>query len=468
MFLTVEDGLILGPICWLFGNIFELLYKLVAVINESLFNVGYANLSVCVILFTIFVRLCIYPLNFKQQKSSKVMAMIQPEINKATRKYNGKTDQESILKKNQITQEIQKKYGVSMTSGCLPTLIQLPVFFGLYRVIQNIPAYVSDMKDKYVFIVNSMKTATFDADKLSALGLDSSATYIDVINAIASDDTNKVSTAVSAASTMMKNVSDGAVSNERVIDVLDKISVGDWNEILDVFTFSSADVSSTVASYVENFQNMNQFVLGINISDTPGWKLSVAILVPILSAVFQFISTKISMASTNQQAMYNPDNPQAAQTQGMMNSMLYTMPLMSLFICISLPVAIGIYWVIGALISIFTQLATNAYYKKCDKEELLAKCMEKAAKKQAKYEEKHPGKKSFYERMLEAQNGNVSTDEHQSENINKMAGSRLKNYTSASASEVQRTNTNTKYKEGSLGAKANIMLQYENKDGGKK
>lgn len=53
------------------------------------------------------------------------------------------------MKKQQETQKIQKKYGVSLTSGCLPTLIQLPVFYGLYRVIQNIPAYVEDMKGKY-------------------------------------------------------------------------------------------------------------------------------------------------------------------------------------------------------------------------------------------------------------------------------------------------------------------------------
>ena len=139
MFLTVEDGLILGPICWLFGKIFDLMYKLIEIISNSM-GIGYVNLSICVILFTFFIRACLFPLNFKQQKSSKIMSFIQPEINKATKKYNNKTDQESLMKKQQETQKIQKKYGVSLTSGCLPTLIQLPVFYGLYCVIQNIPA----------------------------------------------------------------------------------------------------------------------------------------------------------------------------------------------------------------------------------------------------------------------------------------------------------------------------------------
>ena len=82
------------------------------------------------------------------------MSFIQPEINKATKKYNNKTDQESLMKKQQETQKIQKKYGVSLTSGCLPTLIQLPVFYGLYRVIQNIPATVFAM-----FLASVCRTA---------------------------------------------------------------------------------------------------------------------------------------------------------------------------------------------------------------------------------------------------------------------------------------------------------------------
>lgn len=466
MFLTVEDGMILGPICWLFGKILEVIYNFIEFISSNL-GIEYVNLSICIILFTIVIRGCLFPLNFRQQKSSKVMNLIQPEINKATKKYNNKTDQESVMKKNEITQKIQKKYGVSMTSGCLTSFIQLPIIWGLYRVIQNIPAYVDEIKEKYVFIVNCMKTATFDSSKLEALGLDSSATYVDVINAVATDSEGKVSTAVSAASTMMDSVSDGAISNNRVIDVLDKISATDWNQLLDVFNFG--DNTSKVTSYIDNLQDMNTFLFGINISEAPGYKLSIALIVPILSAVFQLISSKISM--NNSSSMNDPNNPAANQSGGMMKMMMYGMPIFSFFICISLPVAIGIYWTMGALIAILTQLIINAYYKRCDTDALLEKCMNKAAKKQAKKEAKHPGKKSFYERMMDAQNGNVSTNENQTENINKMAGSRLKSYNNPTVDDVKRTENNTHYKEGSLGSKANLMLKYQNngnENGGKK
>lgn len=461
MFLTVEDGMILGPICWLFGKIFDLMYKLIEIISNSM-GIGYVNLSICVILFTFFIRACLFPLNFKQQKSSKIMSFIQPEINKATKKYNNKTDQESLMKKQQETQKIQKKYGVSLTSGCLPTLIQLPVFYGLYRVIQNIPAYVGDMKDKYQYIVESMQKVAInkiDASKLSSIKLDSSANYYDIINAVASDSDGRVSTAVTASNQMMDAVSKGNLTDNKVIDVLDKISTHDWSQLQDIFGFTSGKE----ADYIHNFENMNRFLFNLNIADAPGLKLSAALIVPILSAVLQFVSSKISMSASNT----NSNDPTAAQANSMMNMMTYGMPLMSLFICINLPIAIGLYWIIGSVITIITQLIINNYYKKCDKEAVLEKCRVKAAKKQAKKEAKHPGKKSFYEKMMDAQNGNVSSDSTQSESINKMASSRLKSYTNPTVDEVKQSENNVHYKSGSIGSKANIMLQYQNKSNDK-
>lgn len=439
MFLTVEDGLILGPICWLFGKIFDLMYKLIELISNSM-GIGYVNLSICVILFTFFIRACLFPLNFKQQKSSKIMNFIQPEINKATKKYNNKTDQESLMKKQQETQKIQKKYGVSLTSGCLPTLIQLPVFYGLYRVIQNIPAYVGDVKDKYSNIVDILSTKTG---------------YIQAISDVAKE--SKVST-VSAA---LKQMGDEPTKNQ-IIDVLDKFAQSDWKNLIENLGLSN---NNDLSNYVNQIHDMNQFLFGLNIADAPGLKLSAALIVPILSAVLQFVSSKISMSASNTNA--NSNDPTAAQANSMMNMMTYGMPLMSLFICINLPIAIGLYWIIGSVITIITQLIINNYYKKCDKEAVLEKCREKAAKKQAKKEAKHPGKKSFYERMMDAQNGNVSSDSTQSESINRMASSRLKSYTNPTVDEVKQSENNVHYKSGSIGSKANIMLQYQNKSNDK-
>lgn len=454
MFLTVEDGLILGPICWILGKLFNLIYQFVAFIGQN----EYANLSVCVILFTVVIRGALFPLYFKQQRSSKIMSFIQPEIAKATKKYNGKTDQESMMKKNQVTQEIQKKYGVSMTSGCLTTLIQLPVFYGLYRVIQNIPAYVPSMTEKY---------------KDAVTILSSNDKYIDVIRSVAGS--SKVSTVSQALQNLDESITGTtsltAEQTNMVIDVLDKLSTSDWNSIVSQLGLSgNADLSS----YIDNFHQMNQLfglnIDALNIANAPGWSMSIALVVPIVSAILQFVSTKISMKASQNN---NMDSSQQAANK-MMNGMAIYMPIMSLIFCINLPIAIGIYWIIGSIVMIVSQLIVNAYYNHQDKDELLAKCIEKAEKKQAK--KKHPEKKSFYERMMDAQAGNVSTENNNSESINRMASSRLKSYTNPASSLNSNDDglsgkANVKYKPGSIGSKANIMLQYQNNSndkGGKK
>ena len=73
--------------------------------------------------------------------------------------------------------------------------------------------------------------------------------------------------------------------------------------------------------------------------------------------------------------------------------------------------------------------------------------------------------------MIVVQNGNVSSDSTKSESINSMESSRLKSYTNPTVDEVKQSENNVHYKSGSIGSKANIMLQYQNKSndkGGKK
>ena len=60
---------------------------------------------------------------------------MQPEIQAIQKKYKGKQDQESMMKMNVETKAVYEKYGTSMTGGCLPMLIQLPIMFALYRVM---------------------------------------------------------------------------------------------------------------------------------------------------------------------------------------------------------------------------------------------------------------------------------------------------------------------------------------------
>lgn len=125
---------------WIFG-------KILFGIDWVVFNtIGIHNTGLCIILFTIVAYLLMYPLNAKQQKSSRLMSKINPEVKQIQKKYKGKTDQASQMKMNQETQAIYAKYGISPFSGCLPLLITLPVMYCLYQVMMNVNDYVPALK----------------------------------------------------------------------------------------------------------------------------------------------------------------------------------------------------------------------------------------------------------------------------------------------------------------------------------
>ena len=86
MFLTAQGGF-LGPFAWILGKLLDLIYNLLA--NGD----GIANLGLCIIIFTIVVKIIIFPFTFHQQKSSKINMIIQPEIQKIQKKYKDKKDQ---------------------------------------------------------------------------------------------------------------------------------------------------------------------------------------------------------------------------------------------------------------------------------------------------------------------------------------------------------------------------------------
>ena len=97
---------------------------------------------------------CMTPLQIKQQKFSKLSAIMQPEIQKIQKKYQGKKDQDSMMKMQEETQAVYQKYGVSATGSCVQLAIQMPILFALYQVIQNIPAYVGSVYEDTEININ--------------------------------------------------------------------------------------------------------------------------------------------------------------------------------------------------------------------------------------------------------------------------------------------------------------------------
>ena len=143
VFLTQYSGAILGPIAKLLGYIMNAIFVM-------LDKIGIPNIGLTIILFTIVIYLLLMPLTIKQQKFSKLSAKMNPELQAIQAKYKDKKDNESMVRMNEETKAVYAKYGTSPTGSCLQLVIQMPILFALYRVIDNVPAYVSKVKEGFI------------------------------------------------------------------------------------------------------------------------------------------------------------------------------------------------------------------------------------------------------------------------------------------------------------------------------
>ena len=408
--LTQYSGAILGPIA-----------KILGLILNAVFNIV-PNVGVAIILFTVIIYLCLLPLTYKQQKFSKLSAKMNPEIQKVQAKYKGKQDQASMQRQNEEIQMIYHKYGVSPTGSCLQLVIQMPILFALYRVINSIPAYVSRIYDVLESLaVNILSTG-------------------DGVSVISGLDTTK--------KTFSKYVSKGNFTGDNavqsVIDVLNRATSKEWDAIGQISGLNLEIFNNTRSS----FESFNTF-LGLNISNTPMYIVKDsfesgkyllmigAILIPVLAALTQWMNIFF---------MPQPANSNSGdQTASMMKSMNLMMPLMSAFFCLSLPCGLGIYWISGAVIRSIEQVIINKRIDKMDIDALLEKNIEK-------YNEKIKGK--------EGASGNISA--HASVDLKKSGNSSSadKDAAMAKAEEYYKNHA----KPGSISAKANMVKQFNERN----
>lgn len=98
------------------------------------------NYGLAVILVTLLIRMCLYPVTKKTALQSERMKEVKPELDKLERKYQNKTDQQSMMMKSQETMILYKKYGINPISGCVFAIIQIPLFFAFYEALNRLPA----------------------------------------------------------------------------------------------------------------------------------------------------------------------------------------------------------------------------------------------------------------------------------------------------------------------------------------
>lgn len=353
--LTQYSGKIIGPIAKLIGYIMNYLYMFL----DKVF--GIQNIGICIILFTFIIYMCMIPLTYKQQKFSKLSQKMQPEIKEIQKKYQGKKDQASMMKMNEETQAIYEKYGVSPTGSCVQMVIQMPILLAMYRVVYNVPAYVSSVKEVYTPLVDKITNVSG---------------FKDIITKFVSD--------VGVRPMYGLNFDTATSTSNSIIDVLYALPSHGWEVLKDSFSGLSDAISST-ATQVSHLNNF----LGINIANTPfsmlknGWSekdfilIILALAVPLISYLTQVINIKLMPTAANA----NGDNDAMARQMKTMNMM---MPLFSLFMCFSVPVGLGIYWIAGSVIRCIQQLIINKRMENLDLDDIIEKNKEKARKKKEK------------------------------------------------------------------------------------
>ncbi len=411
--LTQSTTPIIGQIAWLLGHLMNGIYN---VLNDLF---GVQNIGWCIVVFTIVIYTLLLPLTIKQQKFSKMMSAMNPELQAIQKKYRNKKDQASMLKMQEETQLVYEKYGTSPMGGCGSMLIQFPILLGLWKVIQNIPAYVGGIYAEYQPL----------AEKI-----------------MATDGYQKIMEKIGSASPILINPDafDYTKTNT-IIDVLYKATNSTWDTLADKFP----DLSQLIAQTQETVHGFNTF-LGVNMAETPqamlmnGFKTGAvlliigALLIPVLAGLTQWISIKL----TPQAAAQGEENNQMASQMRMMNIM---MPMLSVFMCFTLQAGVGIYWIVSAIVRCIQQLAVNKHLSKIPVNELIEKNVEKMKKKQEK-------KGVSAENLNRMAQRNVRNIEEPKTNVmsSKEKDEKLKKAAEASKNA----------KPGSLAAKANMVKNF--------
>lgn len=351
MLLTKSTTFIIGPVATLLGYIMNGIFWVQS-------QIGIESIGLCIILFTIVIYMLLMPLTIKQQKFSKLQSKMNPELQAIQKKYKDKRqDQAAMMKMNEETQAVYQKYGVNPMGSCLQLIIQMPILFALYRVIWNIPAYVGTVKNAFLPLAQALMNVSGAQDFMAEIASK---------NAVSFKEMTELT----------------------LIDVLYKFKPENWSALLKQFP----DLSSLITSTQGDVDRMNYF-LGLNIADSPAsifqtalaagsvLMIIAALLVPVLSALTQWLNTKLMSTQNDTQSTSGGTADTMAATMKSMNVM---MPIMSAVFCFTLPVGMGIYWIIGAVVRSIQQLVVNRHIDKMDLDDIVKKNIEKANKKRAK------------------------------------------------------------------------------------
>lgn len=294
-------GILAWPLAW----ILSMLYHLIG------------SYGLALIILTVVIRFCIFPLTLKQMKSQREMQRLQPLVKDIEKRYKG--DRAMI---QQETMALYKRENVSTTGGCLPMVIQMFVIMGLYQAIYRPLRYFYGLSNDQITALRG------------AYGLENSVNESTVLSAMKD--------APSAMS--------GIVDNAASFDFIN-------------FNFLGLNLAGTPAK--PDFTNFSTFVGSAD-------NLWIIPFVALATGIFTaFMSRKVMPV------VEDKDNPMAAQMAKTSRYMMFIMPIMSLYFAFILPAAVGLYWAVANLLAGLQQIAISKMLKPLPPLKSTDKLMEK-------------------------------------------------------------------------------------------
>ena len=278
-----------------FGYLLSFLYQLTS------------NYGVALIIFAVLVKLILYPVTAKGKKESMKMSRLTPRLKVIQERYaNDQT------KQNEAIQALYKEEGVSMGGGCLWSMIPLFILIPLFTVIRQPIVYMLHenlaVAEQIVAVIKELAPSAFSSNN-----------YYDQV--VAAQLIPQYAEAIKAA-----------------IPAISEATLEGVN-----FSFLQINMGAIPTFNVFKWEVYNWSTIG-------------AFLIPVLSAGSQVLNMKISMSMNNSvvtdekgiQDEETAKNSQANQTN---NVMMWTMPLMSLWIGFTVPSALSLYWFVQGIIS---------------------------------------------------------------------------------------------------------------------
>ena len=288
-----------------FGYLMSLLYQLTT------------NYGLALILFGILVKLILLPATAKGKRSTMKMSRLSPRLNAIKEKYP-----DDQTKQSQAIQALYKEEGISMTGGCLWSFVPLLLMFPLYRVVQQPIQYMLhesvEVAQQIIAVVKEGAGQYFTDN-----------TYYDQMIA---------APLIPQFADKLKDI----VSNPATLEGVN-------------FSFLGIDLAKIPTFNITKW-------------DSYSWANIGAFLLPVLSAGTQFVSMLISQRMNNslvtdERGLEDKETAKNSQANQQGKMMMWTMPLMSLWIGFSFPAAICLYWIVQGVVSTVIDVILTKKYR---------------------------------------------------------------------------------------------------------